>query len=143
MPDKELTDSEITKILEYCANFGNCEYCSMIPPNGIKKGTLGCFSSLIKFALNVIEAKEKEKEKMRYHLADATVRFTALEKETKSEAYKEFAENAVERVGKSRQKYERLCKEQGEQMEEAMHIHFDGIIGIINNLLKELVGEDK
>lgn len=58
----------------------------------------------------------------------------------KAKAYKEFTENAVERVEKARQKYERLCKEQGEQMEEYMHIHFDGIIGIINNLLKEKVG---
>lgn len=60
----------------------------------------------------------------------------------KAEAYKEFAEKAIDRVEKARQKYQRLCKEQGEEMEEHMHIHFNGIIGIINNLLKELVGED-
>ena len=62
---------------------------------------------------------------------------------TKAEAYKEFAELAVERVDKAKQKYQRLCKEQGEEMEEHMHIHFNGITKIINNLLKELVGEDK
>ena len=125
MPDKKLTDSEITKILKYCSNFGNCEYCSMIPPNGIKKGTLGCFSSLIKFALNVIEAKEKEKEKMRYHLADATVRFTALEKETKSEAIKEFAERLKEN--------------------SIATFSWNGVVLVeeIDNLLKELVGDNQ
>ena len=58
------------------------------------------------------------------------------------DAVKEFAEKAVEKVEKVRQKYQRLCKEQGEEMEEHMHIHFNGIIGIINNLLKETVGEN-
>ena len=56
----------------------------------------------------------------------------------KSEAIKEFADKAIERVEKARQKYQRLCKEQGEKMEEHMHIHFNGIIGIIKNLVKEM-----
>ena len=60
----------------------------------------------------------------------------------KTEAYKEFAETVIDRVEKAKVKYQRLCKEQGEEMEEHMHIHFNGIIGIINNLLKELVGDD-
>ena len=60
----------------------------------------------------------------------------------KAEAIKEFAEKAVEKVEKARQKYQRLCKEQGEEMEEHMHIHFNGTIGIINNLLKETVGDN-
>jgi hypothetical protein len=54
---------------------------------------------------------------------------------------KEFAENAIERVEKAKLKYQRLCEEQGEEMEEPMRIHFNGIIGIINNLLKERVGD--
>lgn len=56
----------------------------------------------------------------------------------KSEAVKEFAENIVEKVEKARQKYQRLCKEQGEEEDEAMNIHFRGMI----NLVKEMVGED-
>ena len=60
----------------------------------------------------------------------------------KAEAYKEFAETAIDRVEKAKAKYQRLCKEQGEEMEEHMHVHCNGIIGIINNLLKELVGEN-
>ena len=44
---------------------------------------------------------------------------------------------------KARQKYQRLCEEQGEEMEEHMYIHFNGITKIINNLFKKMVGEDK
>ena len=62
-------------------------------------------------------------------------------KTAKAEAYKEFAEISIEKIEKARQKYQRLCKEQGEEMEEHMHIHFNGIVGIINNLLKELAGD--
>ena len=61
----------------------------------------------------------------------------------KAEAYKEFAEKAVERVEKVKEKYQRLCKEQGEEMQEHMHIHFNGIIGVINSISKEMVGEEK
>ena len=61
----------------------------------------------------------------------------------KAEAYKEFAERLNEKVEKARQKYQRLCKEQGEEEDEAMNIHFRGIINLVNNLLKEKVGEDK
>ena len=70
---------------------------------------------------------------------DGTEKFRAR---IKTEAYKEFAETAIDRVEKAKAKYQRLCKEQGEEMEEHMHIHFNGIIGIINKLLKELVGEN-
>lgn len=55
----------------------------------------------------------------------------------KSEAIKEFMDSAIERVEKARQKYQRLCKEQGEEIDEAMNIHFNGMV----NILKETVGE--
>lgn len=38
--------------------------------------------------------------------------------EVKAEAYKEFAERAIGRVEKVRQKYQRLCKEQGEEIHD-------------------------
>ena len=58
----------------------------------------------------------------------------------KTEAYKEFATKTTDKVEKAKQKYERLCKEQGEKMEKHMHIHFNGIIKIVKDLLNELVG---
>lgn len=54
-----------------------------------------------------------------------------------SEAIKEFAERLKEKVENVRKKYQRLCREQGEKEDEAMNIHFKGIIKLINNLVKE------
>ena len=67
--------------------------------------------------------------------------YEPLFQKIKAEAYKEFANKSTDKVEKARQKYERLCKEQGEEMEEHMHIHFNGIIKIIKDLLNELVGD--
>ena len=60
----------------------------------------------------------------------------------KAEAYKEFAEEASKKLEKVRQKYQRLCKEQGEEEDEVMNIHYRGIKRIVNNLVKEMVGEN-
>lgn len=57
--------------------------------------------------------------------------------EIKAEAYKEFAQKVIEKVEKARQKYQRLCAEQGDKEDEAMNIHFRGMI----NIVKEMVGE--
>ena len=88
---------------------------------------------------NEVERLRADRESAMLIAAD----IIAADKTLKAEAYKEFAESAVERVKKAKLKYQKLCKEQGDEMEEHMHIHFNGIVGIINNLLKELVGEDK
>ena len=84
---------------------------------------------------------EYEKEKVE-NAKQKCIDIAKALKTAKAEAYKEFAETAIDRVEKAKAKYQRLCKEQGEEMEEHMHIHFNGIIGIINKLLKELVGEN-
>lgn len=104
MPDKKLTDNlsnnspilsnslsdaEVVKVIEFCSNFGDCKYCQITLPDGIRKGTNGCYSFLLKLALNVISNKESEKEKMRYQLADTVVRCAAQEQKIKAEAYKE------------------------------------------------------
>lgn len=67
--------------------------------------------------------------------------YNDMRKGLKAEAYKEFATKTTDKVKKVKQKYERLCKEQGEEMEEHMHIHFNGIIKIIKDILSELVGD--
>lgn len=82
------------------------------------------------------ERLKKEKDEYAY-LYDKHIN-TAFS-HIKAEAYKEFAKTAIDRVEKAKAKYQRLCKEQGEEMEEHMHIHFNGITKVINNLLKELV----
>lgn len=40
-------------------------------------------------------------------------------------------ERILERVEKARQKYQRLVKEQGEKEDEAMNIHFRGMMNIV------------
>ena len=85
------------------------------------------------------------KEKAKYILEEYSNCYSQVDLEKlakyldqiKAEAYEDFAEKAIEKVEKVKQKYQRLCREQGEEMEEAMNIHFNGMI----NLLKEMVGE--
>ena len=40
-------------------------------------------------------------------------------------------ERIIERIENARQKYQRLCKEQGEKEDEAMNIHFRGVMQIV------------
>lgn len=51
---------------------------------------------------------------------------------------KEFVEKVKEKVEKARLKYQRLCKEQGENEDEVMNIHFKGIVKLIDNLVEEM-----
>ena len=144
MPDK-LTDSEIVKALKG----------AILNAKGYDSKVWSIEVYKLEYALDLINRLQAENESLKRQLHNAKLHQKetrkALQDEKslrlnedfiKAEAYKEFAENSVERVEKARQKYQRLCKEQGEEMEEYMHIHFNVIIGIINNLLKELVGED-
>jgi hypothetical protein len=51
---------------------------------------------------------------------------------------KDLAERVKEKTEKARQKYQRLCKEQGEKEDEAMNIHFRGIAKIVDQIAKEM-----
>lgn len=157
-----MTDNEIKKALECCVGDNDGKNCFDCPLWEIDD----CQEQLLLDALDIINRpqakviKEQNKNsKLRNErnrlqaeverLKD-TLNATIAGQETfqryivtaKAEAVKEFAENAVKRVEKAKLKYQKLCKEQGEEMEEHMHIHFNGIIGIINNLLKEMVGDN-
>lgn len=47
------------------------------------------------------------------------------------EIIRKTVERIVERVENARQKYQRLVKEQGEKEDEAMNIHFRGVMNIV------------
>lgn len=134
-----MTDSEIIKALECCSVEGHfvCNECpAWVESRCIAKN---------KYILDLINRLQAENERLRNHIQegiDLAKQIPEMIATVKAEAYKEFADKAIDRVEKARQKYQKLCKEQGEEMEEHMHIHFNGIIGIIKNLLKELVGEE-
>ena len=57
--------------------------------------------------------------------------------EIKSEAYKEFAEKIEERISV------KILKDKSNEYAEGFVDALDGVNGEIDNLLKELVGEDK
>ena len=137
-----MTDNEIKKALECCKNDGIiCIECPYKKANG-------CMEKLSADALDLINRLQAENEDLKSeNLILSQKRFNIFEslefgEKIKAEAYKEFAEKAVEQVEKARQKYQRLCEEQGEEMEEHMYIHFNGITKIINNLFKKMVGEN-
>ena len=141
MPDKKLTDNEIVKALEICQGAHDNDTCN----NCKYKRNFGCRDALCNDTLDLINRQNAEIERLKKEVAYWETEMKEARADIDqavTEAYKVFAESAVERVDNAKQKYQRLCKEQGEEMEEHMHIHFNGITKIINNLLKELVGED-
>ena len=130
-----LTNNEIIKALECCAK-DDCKSCPLWDCDG------DCFEELIEKQnlLDLIKRLQAENERLKNKCEDCAG--CSEWKCDCSNIRKEFAENSVERVEKAKLKYQRLCKEQGEEMEEHISILFDGIIGIINNLLKEMESKD-
>lgn len=146
MPNN-LTDKEIKKALEtlekldfFYGQRAGRELWNKKPVD-VQNKDIKNFSKDIEFLKDLINRQEAENESLKAEVerlkaneemaegyADALVEYT------KAEAYKECIEKAVERVEKVRQKYQRLCKEQGEEMDEAMNIHFNGMINLLNEL---------
>lgn len=142
-----MTDNEIKKALEELLKNQEDGYITALEYGGKRdiehEKTLDLFKNTFDL-INRLQAKNESLQKDSKRLKKVQMQLDDAMKmyfEIKAEAYKEFAELAVERVEKAKQKYQRLCKEQGEEMEEHMHIHFNGITKIINNLLKEMVGD--
>ena len=147
-----MTDNDIIKALECIASEKDvlCKNCAYN-----KYYLTKCHKMTAKDALDLINRQKAEIERLKAESDTIAEDYSNLViekdelfdeaekliKKAKAEAVKEFADSAIERVEKVKLKYQRLCEEQGEEMEEHMHIHFNGIIGIINNLLKETVGE--
>lgn len=52
----------------------------------------------------------------------------------KYEAIKEFADLVIKKVETVRQKYQKLCKEQGQGIDEVMNIHFNGMIDLVKEM---------
>ena len=136
MPDKKRTertekhtsalDNEIKKALEYCSMQGftsECEKCKM------PKGT--CRTELIGYALDLINRLQAETERLTIRLRKAEHQLDDLcimHNVIKAEAYKEFAER-LEKM---------MCYE---------HFFETDVVVLdrnkLNNLLKELVGDNK
>ena len=63
--------------------------------------------------------------------ADAKIKIGAIKTLNEKEIIRKTVERIVERVENARQKYQRLVKEQGEKEDEAMNIHFRGVMNIV------------
>ena len=146
-----MRDEEIIKALQCCSE--PCAECDECPLYCIGAN---CSSfELQSYALDLINRQKAEIEKLKSEneilSRNADNAFQEglnecrelFEPEIKVEAYKEFAERLKEKVENVRKKYQRLCREQGEKEDEIIEIHCKGIIKLINNLLKEMVGEEE
>ena len=124
MFNKELTDNEIIKALRECANNGyneNCGSCKNCPYLEMAYLPEECMTMLAKDALDLINRQKAEIERLQ-SVVDSFTDIGKMYSEIKAEAYKEFAERLKEK-GKS---------SLGNQF----------VISWIDNLLKEMVGED-
>ena len=127
MPDKKLTDNEIKKALECCVNNTN-EDCNKCVCSG---SNVSCVDVLLTNALDLINRLQAENERLTIRLRKAEHQLDDLcimHNVIKAEAYKEFAER-LEKM---------MCYE---------HFFETDVVVLdrnkLNNLLKELVGDNK
>jgi predicted RNase H-like nuclease (RuvC/YqgF family) len=122
-----MTDNEIVKALECCSTYkGKCTDC----PAFVKVDRSNCKKVLLG-AVEIINRLQAENERLQEAIDEQDIEISRLYKridEAKAEAYKEFAEKSTEEI--------------------INDIHFsqiekDYLCVMLNNLLKELVGEDK
>lgn len=142
MPNKKLTDKEIVKALECCVGdpytCGQCSYQEIkhydydndmfeIMPNGIQYNQWSCDRWLLIDLLDLINRLQEENENYSKNNQQMTSDILALYKAlktAKTSAYKEFAE----------------------RLKAVSHPYADTQMVFevqIDNLLKEMVGEDK
>ena len=138
MPNKNLTDTEIKKALEICGTYkGKCTYCPAfikVDRSNCKKVLLGALDIInrlqakvddkedaIQYADKVIKSLQADMDRLQANISE-------LVKQTKSEAYKQFAERLEEKSFQSFGNYG-ITRDVVEVCD-------------IDNLVKEMVGED-
>ena len=111
-----MTDKEITKALELCANNGDCKECAINP----HKGNYGyCTSLAIKASLDLINRQKAEIERLKPFRDTAYEVLAGYYAIAKAEAIQEFAERLKSRLI------------------TVTYMNFDDTI---DNLVKEMVG---
>ena len=116
--ETRMTDNDIKKALELCATIdsGNCKKCPCREICNENDGTL------TKLTLDLINRKNAEIERLKHRKTELQIRNQELQHE-KSEAIKKFAEKLKNCFAISRD--------------------YLDIINIIDNLVKEMVGDPK
>lgn len=149
MTDKKLTDKEIISSLEVIATTGNCEECEI---RNCKWGTCNCSQITANVALDLINHQKEEIEAL-YQINTKSekeiyeIRKELLGKENLEESFKRSVRDFDKRLEKT-VKLERVYayKEFAERLKkETLSDRGYDILqqGTIDNLLKEMVGEEE
>lgn len=126
MIDKKFTDEEIISSLEVIATTCNCNECKI---RSGKWGTCNCSETTANAALDLINRQKAEIERLRGStIVSNIMESQRIKREAKAEAYKEFAERLNEKA----------------QIADCFD-SYNMVVGthFIDNLLKEMVGEEK
>lgn len=127
MTYKKFTDEEIIKALECCFIEQQCNYCPLY-----KEHSADCLDTVLKNAHALITRQQAEIDRLNKEIQITKDAYTMLQTKIeiiKSEAVKEFAEKLKEKSFKAIRNYG-LTKDVVE-------------VSTINNLLKEMVGEEE
>lgn len=127
MTDKEYTNEDIISSLELIATTGNCEECKI---RNCKWGTCNCSQITANAALELINRQKDEIEVLKEFIVETR----RCDKEIKSEAVKEC-------LAKVKNYIKTHCNPYGKP-----DFDYDTSIKILNfidNLVKEMVGEEK
>ena len=118
MTDKKFTDEELISSLEVIATTCNCNECKI---RNCKWGTCNCSQITANAALDLINRQKAEIERLKGStIVNNIMESQRIKRETKAEAYKEFAE--------------RLCEGK---------VSNDKTVIEAKVLLKEMVGEEE
>ena len=142
MPDKKLTDNEIKKALECCVNNTN-ENCNKCVCSG---SNVSCVDVLLTNALDLINRLQAENERLKKSNRNWRRKVQRLRKKVEVEIDKLNAEKNDVMYYKDQIKAEAY-----KEFAERVKLRFSGTLscsgGVIkrslDNLLKELVGDDK
>ena len=131
-----MTDNDIIKALESCGGKGGkCEEC---PYENIME--CDCEDMLLKNALDLINRQKAENERLMLFGCQVEVS-KKIEKQIKSEAIKEFAERFEYFVlHEDVEVAEHRCKDYESYFNGANQFRYQ-IKNVINNLVKEMVGD--
>ena len=124
----EMIDTEIIKALECCLDNSplTCKDCPMF---NVTNSTMVCSKIVTKFALDLINRQQAEIERLNNNLSAMVVTMRNSAKATRNEAIKEFAE--------------RLKEKKQEVFTAVNDSSYAVTVYKIDNLVKEMVGEEK
>ena len=150
---EKISDNEIIKALECCSADKSTKYCLTCPLQDM--GFVGeCIPEKSKNALDLINRQKEEIERLQ-SVVDSFTYIGKMYSEIKAEAYKEFAEdvqgeieNAIHSNYNAKAEANKNKKRKAKDKENFLMYcdgkiqALSGIYNYIDNLLKEMVGED-